>query len=55
MKTLRILMVTLGTLIGAIGSTLMILGFFIDYATYVGYGMFGFVLGIALAMKGTEK
>lgn len=55
MKTLKSILVVLGILIGGVGATFMILGFFLDYALYVGYGMFGFVVGIGLSMKGTEK
>lgn len=54
MKILKLIVVVIGTLIGGIGSTLMILGFLLDYASYVGYGMIGFVVGFMLAFKGTE-
>lgn len=54
MKALKVIVVVIGTLIGGVCSTLMILGFLLDYASYVGYGMLGFVVGLMLIMKGTE-
>lgn len=54
MKILKVIFVVVGTLVGAVGSTIMILGFLLDYASYVGYGMIGFVVGFMLVLKGTE-
>ena len=54
MKMLKVIFVVVCTLVGAVGSTIMILGFILDYATFVGYGMVGFVVALMLVMKGTE-
>ena len=54
MKILKVLFVVIGILIGGVGSTLMILGFILDYANYVGYGMVGFVVALMIILKGTE-
>ena len=54
MKILKVLFVVIGILIGGVGSTLMILGFLLDYATFVGYGMVGFVVALMIILKGTE-
>lgn len=54
MKLLRVLFIALGLILGSIGFASIFLGAFGGSSSFMIYGLFEMVLGIFLAMKGTE-